>query len=244
MDKVSLKAEPRELTGRATEELKTEGIIPGVLYGPGVANQNLQVAYNAFDKAYQTAGESSLVELDTGSGTPVNVIIKDIQRDPVRDDITHVDFYQVDMTKPVSTSVLLEFVGTAPAVKDLGGTLIKARATIDVKGLPDKLVPSIEVDISKVIDFETVVHVKDLVLPEGLEFDMDPERAVVLANPPRTEEEMAELEEAPEEGELPEGAEEEKEGEEDEEGEKGDKGDKPAEDKKEDTPADDSKKEK
>jgi len=237
MDKVSLKAEPRELTGRAMDELKAEGTVPGVLYGPGTTNQNLQVERNALVSALQAAGGSSLVALDTGSGTPVNVIIKDIQKDPVRDDITHVDFYQVDMTKPVSTSVLLVYVGVSPAVKDLGGTLIKARTTIDVIGLPDKLVPSIEVDISKVTDFETVVHVKDLVLPEGLELDMDPKRAVVLANPPRTEAEMEALEEAPEEGELPEGAEEDTEGEEGDE----DKKDEKKDDKKEEAPAEEKK---
>lgn len=241
MDKVSLKAEPRELTGRAAAELKTNGTIPAVLYGPGVANQNLQVENSAFVSAYQVAGGSSLVELDAGTGKPVNVIIKDIQKDPVMDFVTHIDFYQVDMTKPVSTSVLLEFVGIAPAVKDLGGTLIKARATIDVKGLPDKLVPSIEVDISTIIDFDTVIHVKDLELPEGLEFDMDPERAVALANPPRTEAEMEALEEAPEEAELPEGAEEEKEG---EEGEEGKEDGQAADEKKEgEAPTDDKKEE-
>ncbi|MBU0531480.1 MAG: 50S ribosomal protein L25 [Candidatus Uhrbacteria bacterium] len=232
MDKVSLKAEPRELIGRATDGLKEEGTVPGVLYGPGVENKNLQVGRNALISALETAGGSSLVELDTGEGAPVNVIIKDIQKDPVKDVITHVDFYQVDMTKPVSTSVLLEYVGIAPAVKDLGGTLIKARNTIDVKGLPDKLVASIVVDISKITDFETVIRVGDLELPEGLEFDMDPKRAVAIVNPPRTEAEMAALEEAPEEAELPEGAEEKKEGEEGEGEEK--KEGAPAEDKGED----------
>ncbi len=199
MDTITLKVEPRELVGRKTELLREKGKVPAVIYGPKTEPKNISVDANALVGVYKAAGGSSLVDLVVGDAKPVKVIIQDIQRDPIKDTIIHADFFEVDMTKPVSATVLLDFVGTSPAVKELGGTLIKARNSIDVKGLPDKLVPSIEVDISALRTFDDVIHVKDLVLPEGLEFNMDPERSVAVVNPPRTEAEMKALEESPEE---------------------------------------------
>jgi len=213
---ITLKAEPREVTGRGTDELREAGQVPVVVYGPKTEPINATVNRNELKAVYDQAGRSSLVDLAVADKAPEKVIIQDLQKDPVLGEIIHVDFYQVDMTKSVKATVKLIFEGVAAAVKELGGTLVKARTSVEVKGLPDKLVPSLTVDLSKLATFDDVIHVKDIVLPEGLEWDMDEERSVAVVNPPRTEAEMAALDEAPEE-ELPEGVEEETEGEEGEE---------------------------
>lgn len=207
------------MVGRKTDTLREESVVPGVVYGPKAEPINVQVKHNDLVAVFRTVGRSSLVDLEIAGGKTAKVIIQDVQRDPIKDDITHADFYQVDMTKEVSATVRLEFTGSSVAVKELGGTLVKARNTVEVKGLPDKLVGSIEVDITKLETFDDVIHVKDVPLPEGLVWDMDDERAVALVNPPRTEEQMAALEEAPEEVEVT-GADEAEEGEEGEEGKK------------------------
>ena len=201
MDTITLKAEPREMVGRQTNTLRDESVVPGVVYGPKTEPRKVQVDRNTLIAAYKKTGSSSLIDLDL-NGKVEKVIVQDIQRDPIKDDITHVDFYQVDLTKEVSATVRLEFIGSSAAVKELGGTLVKARNTVEVKGLPDKLVPALEVDITKLKTFDDVVQIKDITLPEGLSWDIDQERAVALVNPPRTEAQMAALEEAPEGGEV------------------------------------------
>jgi len=170
-----------------------------VVYGPNSEPRSIQVDRNATIVAFRQAGRSSLLDLVIGGDKPVKVIIQDVQRDPLRDDLTHIDFYEVDLTKEVSATVKLEFIGTSAAVKELGGTLVKARDRIDVKGLPDKLVASLEIDISKLNTFDDIFQVKDIALPEGLSIDMDGERAIALVNPPRTQEEMEKLDEVIEE---------------------------------------------
>ncbi len=219
MATITLKAEPREVKGRATHGLREAGLVPVVVYGPKTEPTMATVNENELRSALKEAGHSSLVDLVIEGQDPVKVIIQDLQEDPVKDEFLHADLYQVDMTKKVGATVKLVFSGIAPAVKELGGTLVKARTTVEVKGLPDKLVPSLEVDLTKLATFDDVIHIKDITLPEGLEWGVDAERSVAVVNPPRTEEEMAALDEVPEEGELPEGAEEDKEGEEGEEGE-------------------------
>lgn len=203
MDIIELSAAPRELQGRGTDELREQGLVPAVVYGPKSEPVSVQVNQNEFLNVLAKAGQSSLVDLNV-DGKMSKVIIQDVAYDPLKDTPIHIDFYAVDLTKPVSATVGLVFVGTAGAVKELGGTLVKARTTIEVKGLPEKLVPSLEVDISKLATFDDVIHVKDLTLPEGLEFDMDPERSIAVVNPPRTEAEIEKLDEVPEEGEAPE----------------------------------------
>ena len=214
---ITLKAESRELTGRDTNVLREEGKVPVVLYGPKVESKSYQVDRNELVAVYNEAGSGSLADFEI-EGKIVKVLIKDIQKDPIKDFITHADLYEVDLTKPVSATVDLQFIGGSAAVKELGGTLVKARDTIEVKGLPDKLVPFIEVDISPLNTFDDVIHVRDLAIPEGLELDIDPDRAVALVNAPRTEAEMEQLDEAPVE-EVPGEDEEAEEGEEKKEGE-------------------------
>ena len=193
MTATSIKTEPRELTGRETNQLRDENIVPATVYGPKTKAVSLQVGRNELIAAYKEVGSGSLIDLVIGDKTE-KVLIKEIQWDPIRDFAIHVDFYQVDMTKPVSATVDLQFIGGSAAVKELGGVLVRARDTIEVRGLPDKLVPFIEVDISSLNTFDDVIHVKDLNVPEGLELDIDPERAVALVNPPRVEEEPVESE--------------------------------------------------
>ncbi|MFH1142216.1 MAG: 50S ribosomal protein L25 [Candidatus Uhrbacteria bacterium] len=197
MTAITINAEPRELTGRDTDQLREQGKIPVTIYGPKVKTESAQVDRNQLAAALSEVGGGSLVSLVFGDKEE-KVLIKDVQHDPITDLIVHADLYEVDMTKPVSATVDLHFIGSSAAVKELGGTLVRARDTIEVRGLPDKLVPFIEVDISALKTFDQVIYIKDLNIPEGLELDIDSERAVALVNAPRTEAEMNKLDEAPE----------------------------------------------
>lgn len=158
-----LKAEKRE----KNEKLAVD-YIPAVLYGNGVENQSLKLKKVDFEKAYDAAGESNLIDLDFGAGA-VKVLVKETQRDVLKYTFTHVDFYQVNMKEKVTTEIPFSFVGEAKAVKELGGMLMKEMDGIEIECLPSDLVDHIDVDISVLATFEDVITVGDLILPKGFE---------------------------------------------------------------------------
>lgn len=177
--KVQLKAQLiGEADGKA-RAIRTTGFIPAVIYGSGVANRSIKVKKHDFEKAFQTAGEFNLVDLLIGSDKPTKVIVKDVQRNGLTDNIIHVDFYQVDMAKKISTEIPLLFIGESKAVKDLGGTLVKNMGAVKVNCLPGDLASHIEVDISKLDNFNQFIRLHDLVLPQGVELASSTNEAVV-----------------------------------------------------------------
>lgn len=194
----TLTAEPRTTTGRQLENLRAEKLVPGILYGEGVKeNQNLQVSLKDFRNVYQEAGESQVIELTSGSDT-FNVLVKEVQIDPISRDAIHVDFKSIDISKPVDVEVPLEYIGVAPAVKASGGSLIKKLSTVHVQCLPKDLVKFIEVPLEKLATLEDTILVSDLSIPETLTLLSDEQELVATVVPPKVE---AEPVAAPAEGE-------------------------------------------
>jgi large subunit ribosomal protein L25 len=128
-----------------------------------------------------------------------NVIIYEIQRDPVTDSIIHIDFFQVKMDEEIETEVEFEYIGESIAVRDLGGVLVKNMDDIEVKCLPGDLPSKINVDISVLNTFDDRICVKNLKISEKVKIDLDPETVVALVSPPRSEEELDQLSEKVEE---------------------------------------------
>lgn len=182
--------------GRKNYLLRNEGQVPAVIYGAGTEPTNVTVDHNTLAKLFKTAGESTLVEMQIEGGKTVNVLIQDIQKDPLREEIIHADFRAVDMNKPIEAEVKLKFVGESPAVKALGGTLVRPLDTLLVKALPNALVSTLEVDLTRLATFDDVVRVSDLAVPEGVEILEEDNRTLAVVMPPRSEEEMAALDEA------------------------------------------------
>jgi len=188
-EKTNLKAYKREETNGKAKLLRAKGYLPAVLYGNNIANQSLKVKKNEFEKVYGQAGENTLVELQVGENAPVKVLIYDVQKEPVKDRITHIDFYQVDMKKKVTTEIPLVFAGEAKAIKELGGVLIKSMDNLEVECLPDDLVGEIIADISALEKFEDSIKVKDIKLPKGITALADAEQIVATVIEPKAEEE-------------------------------------------------------
>jgi large subunit ribosomal protein L25 len=177
------------------EALRAARQLPGVLYGPGLDPVSLSVDYNSFMKLFEAAGESSLIDLDIDGGAPVKVLIQALQQDPVKGTITHVDFRQINMNKEMHATLELNFVGEAPAVKALSGTLVKTQDTLDIKCLPKDLVSEINVDLSVLATFEDAIHVKDLVMPAGITAVEDEHQLIAKVTPPLTEDQLKAMEE-------------------------------------------------
>ncbi len=177
------------------ESLRATGFIPAVLYGPTTKPQSLTLPYNTFVKFYSEAGESSLVDLIVGSDKPVKVLIQDLQYDPVKGKIVHVDFRQINMNKEMHVNIELHFVGEAPAVKEFGGTLMKTHDTLEIKCLPQDLISHIDVDLSVLKTFTDVIRVKDLAVPAGIKVANAAELVLAKVLAPLTEEELKAMEE-------------------------------------------------
>lgn len=171
--------------------------IPGVLYGPQMKPVALSVGSRDFEHLYAAAGESSLIDVTVeGESAPVKALIQDVQYDPVKGMVTHVDFRQINMNKEMEVDIALEFIGESEAVKSAGGTLVKALDNIRVKCLPKDLVGSITIDISVLKTFEDAIHIKDIPYPAGIKPVDDGESVIAKVNRPLTEDELKKLEEA------------------------------------------------
>ncbi len=211
MEVIDLSAQNRTVTGKKNQQLRKQGMVPAVVYGQGQDNANISVDAKLLRSVYQQAGQSTILELDV-DGKKENVLIHDIANDPVTGELTHVDFYRINMKEAIRTEVPLRFVGESPAVYQEEGTLFKNREEIEVETLPAQLPHYIEVDISGLDNFEKSLHIADIVAPEGVKILDDPEELVAKVDPPRSEEEMAALEEEIGEA-VPEGVNEEEAGE-------------------------------
>ncbi len=189
-------AEKIQIIGEAklktSAQVRASGHIPGVLYGHAVKNQVVQVDRKAFTKAFSQIGYTTLVNLKVGSQAH-DVLVREVQFHPLRDEITHVDFYQVRLDEKVRAEVPLAFEGESPAVKDLGGVLVKSIDALDLEAFPQDLPHTIPVDITVLKDFEAVIHVSDLKVPSTITVFTEPTTVVALVQPPRSEAELESL---------------------------------------------------
>ena len=173
--------------------IKESGRIPAVVYGHKVKNVLLDIDYKDFQKALRQAGESSLIGLMVeGEKEERPVLVHELQRDPVSDTFIHIDFFQASLKEEVEVAVPLIFEGTSLAVKDLGGTLVKNIAELEIKALPQNLPHEIIVSIDGLNTFEDKILAKDIKLPEGVKLKIKPDEIIAsVAHVENVEEELA-----------------------------------------------------
>lgn len=177
---ISISAKKRIKLGKNSRQ---GNLLPGVLYGPEIKNQPIEVDPKKFKKVFGKVGESSLFALDIDE-KKFYVLIHEVQKDSVSGEFIHVDFYQPILTKKVEARVPLVFEGEAPAVKDLAGTLVKEFQEVEVSALPKDLPHEIKVDVSKLKTFEDEILVKDLEVPKGAEIIKEQDAIVASVLPP------------------------------------------------------------
>jgi large subunit ribosomal protein L25 len=190
---IKLSAKIRKELGRKTRALKESGRIPAVVYGHKIKNVSLDVDYKEFEKVYRKAGVNSLIEIDiAGEKEKKIVLIHELQKDPITDKFTHIDFFETSAKEEVEVRIPLVLEGVSLAVKDLGGTLIKNISELHVKALPQNLPHEIRVSIDGLKTFEDHILVKDLNLPKDVKVSAKPDEIVVsVAQPSKVEEELA-----------------------------------------------------
>jgi large subunit ribosomal protein L25 len=187
----TLVAHARTVTGKAVRQLRSEGLLPAVVYGHGVPSEAVQVEAKAFADLSRHTSRNTLVDLEVDGSRPRRVLIYDVQHHPVTRRPLHVDLFVVRMTEELTVDVPLTFNGTPPAVDKLAGTLFHAIDAIRVRALPDHLPGSIDVDVHGLATFDDAIHVRDLPLPEGVTLVTEADDVVAKVLPPRVVEEEA-----------------------------------------------------
>ncbi len=163
------------------ETIRQNGQIPAVFYGKKAESTPITVKEVDFLKAWKEAGESSVLILK-GVGEDHEALIHDIDLDPVTGKVRHADFYVLEKGKKVKVGVPIEFTGIAPAVKELGGTLVKVLHELEIEAMPKDLPHELILDVSALVNFESRIIAKDIKLPAGVELVTDAEEVVALAS--------------------------------------------------------------
>ncbi len=174
-----LTVSPRTVVGKTSISLSKEGKLPAVVYGPKQDPISVSVELTEFQALLRHGGESALIEL-AGLEKPMQVLIHDLDRDPVTHVPRHADFFAVEKGAKVTVSVPLAFVGDSAAVK-AGANLVKVLHEVEIESDPTKLPSEIEVDISKLEAVNDQIHVSDLKAPNGVEILTPAEEVVALA---------------------------------------------------------------
>jgi large subunit ribosomal protein L25 len=195
MDALKLAAEPRQLGKGHAKTLRQQGFVPAVVYGKEKDTQLLQIESRSLSQVLTRAGTHQLIALQVSGKKPVMTLARDIQRDVIKRDFIHVDFYMVRMDEKVQAQVPIHLVGDAPAVEQFGGVLTQGLDTLDVECLPGDLINFIEVDISGLENLNDSLMVTDMVVPAALTILADPDSMVVKIEAPRKAEELEEMEE-------------------------------------------------
>ena len=203
MTTLEIKSKKREIFGKKVNTLRNQGLIPAVVYGGSGDSIPLVLELKEFKRVFKHAGETTLVKLfiddakfSAKGGPPSgwkNVLIHDNYRDPITDEIKHVDFYEVKMDEKIIAKIPLVFIGNAPATSDLGGILVKAMQELEIRALPADLPHEVEIDISSLKTFDDNILIKDIKMPKNVEILDNISASVASVVPPRSEAEIEAL---------------------------------------------------
>ncbi len=163
---LSLTVEKRDKKLTA-DKVRSASKMPAVYYGPKQESTPVSVSMIEFKKVWKKAGESSVIILKDGSEEH-EALIHEIDVHPVSGEPRHADFYVIEKGKKVSVKVPLIFTGVSPAVKDLGGILVKVMREMEVEASPKDLPHDITVDISSLAELNSVIHARDIKLAPGV----------------------------------------------------------------------------
>ncbi len=148
-------------------DLRKSGKMPAVFYGLKKTSTAISLSQSAFQKAWKEAGESTAISLETPNGT-LDVMIHDVNIDPMKGRPIHADFLVIDTSKAIEVGVPLEFVGISEPVKNGSGILVKVMHELEISALPKDLPHSIEIDISVMGAINDQITVEDIKLPHGV----------------------------------------------------------------------------
>lgn len=192
-----LEVTQRTVFGKHTKKLRREGKIPGNIYGHGQEPIPVQFASYTFDRLSQAHGFRGIVSLQGLGARTETVLVRHVQRDPIKDKILHVDFTRVSLDERIEARIPLHFVGDAPGVKFAGGLLLHLLEALPVECRASEIVEAIEVDTSQLTDIDSIMYVREIKLPANYTLATDPEEPIAKIAAPQVRASEQEITTAP-----------------------------------------------
>jgi len=186
MKKVVLKATKREALGRKVGALRRAGKLPAVLYGHGVKSTPIMLEAHEATLRLSHLTSSSLVMIDL-DGQEYPALVREKQRDYLKNRLLHVDFQVISMTEKVTTKVGIELTGTAPAVKAFNAVIVTVLNELEIECMPQDLPQRVVIDISGLGEIGAAIHVRDVVISDKVKILDDPAETIVVATATREE---------------------------------------------------------
>ena len=199
---LTLSAKPRSMTGKQVKKLRREGWIPAVLAGRGIDSQEIAISAYEFERVHRRITATTLMDLTVEGSAPVKALLQRVQVDPRTHRPMHLELFQLRMEDKIRVDVPIQVEGTAPAVSDLGGTLVVAHDHVSIRCDANHLVSSFHIDVSNLKEFDDHFRAGDLEVPEGVELLTDPHEILVSVTQPRVEREIGQMEETAAEAET------------------------------------------
>ena len=190
MEKVVLKAEKRDVIGKQVKALRRAGKLPAVIYGRHTEPINVSLDAHTASLVLGKLTSSSLVTIDL-DGKEYPALVREKQRDYIKNRLLHVDFLAVSLTESLRASVAVNFVGVSAAVKDFNAVLVTNLQSLEVECLPTDLPERIDVDISALARPGDGIRVRDVEVSDKVRLLNDPDTMVAVATFAKVEEEVA-----------------------------------------------------
>jgi large subunit ribosomal protein L25 len=190
MTAIALTATKRAVTGKQVGQLRRAGQLPGVLYGPGTEPMPIQLDEHEATRLIHRIRGTQLVDL-TVDGKAYKALVQELQRDSIKGNFLHVDFYAVDMARPIRVKVPLHLTGASYAVVSLSGVLVHGVTDIEIECLPADLPSGVGADLAALKEIGSAIHVKDLPLPGSIKVLTNPDELVARVTYQAKEEDLS-----------------------------------------------------
>jgi large subunit ribosomal protein L25 len=193
MSKIVINAETRTVIGKQVKQLRRDGKIPAVIYGHKLTSLPISLNFRESSRKLDSLTGSSLVEILL-DGKTHTVIVREKQKNYIRDEIIHVDFQEVSLTEKIRASVEIVLEGLSPAIKDFDGVLVAGLTEIEVESFPQDLPEKFVVDVTKLTNIGDSIHLRDIEISPKVEVlsNLDDMIVLVASGTPLPEEEISE----------------------------------------------------
>lgn len=185
-EKVVLKATKRTVTGKQVSQLRRAGQLPAVIYGSHIEPTAISLEAHSAGLAIPKLTSSSIVNIDL-EGTLIPALVREKQKNYIKNVLTHVDFQAVSLTEKIRAAVSIHFHGLSPAIKEFSAIIVHNLNQLEVEALPNDLPERVEVDLSHLLKIGDAIHVRDVSLPESVTVLSDPDVMVAVATATREE---------------------------------------------------------
>jgi len=190
MQATQLTATRRAVIGKQVGQLRRAGQLPAVLYGPATESVAIQLDAREAGRVLRHVSGAQLFDLTVESQT-YKVLVHDVQRDSIKGHFLHVDFYAVDMNRPIKVRIPVHLVGSSYAVASLSGVLVRGLTELEIECLPGDLITSVDADLSELKIIGSAVFVKDLYVPKTIKVLSNPDDMVARVTYQAKEEDLS-----------------------------------------------------